>query len=127
MSSDKFEPENYRDEYRLRVLALVDAKIKGRQIVATLITRKPAPVIDLMDEAEHEGSREKSCQRSQGAEDSVKGLTASANKRLGMDPTTALNVLADALAHCRNEDMRTVEVFAALKCACRKCNRSMAL
>ena len=50
MSSDKFEPEKYRDEYRLRVLALVDAKIKGRQIVAaTLITRKPAPVIDLMD------------------------------------------------------------------------------
>src|SRR5437870_8053008 len=49
MSSDKFEPEKYRDEYRLRVLALVDAKIKGRQIVATLITRKPAPVIDLID------------------------------------------------------------------------------
>jgi len=49
MSSDKFEPEKYRGEYRLRVLALVDAKIKGRQIVATLITRKPAPVIDLMD------------------------------------------------------------------------------
>jgi len=39
-------------------------------------------------EAEHEeGSREKSCQRSQGAEDSVKGLTAPANKGLGMDPT----------------------------------------
>jgi hypothetical protein len=31
-----------------------------------------------------------------------------------MDPTTALNVLADALARCRNEDMRTVEVYAAL-------------
>ena len=35
-------------------------------------------------EAEHEeGSREKSCQRSQGE----KGLTAPANKGLGMDPT----------------------------------------
>jgi hypothetical protein len=44
-------PEKYRDEYRLRVLAMVDAKIKGRQIVATPITRKSAPVIDL---AEHE-------------------------------------------------------------------------
>ncbi len=31
---------------------------------------------------------EKSCQRSQG----VKGLTASANKRLGLDPNTALNI-----------------------------------
>ena len=49
MSSDKFEPEKYRDEYRLRVLAMVDAKIKGRQIVATPITRKPGPVIDLME------------------------------------------------------------------------------
>jgi hypothetical protein len=44
-----------------------------------------------------------------------------------MDLTVALNILTDALAQCRNEDMRTVEVFAALKCACRKCNRSMAL
>jgi non-homologous end joining protein Ku len=49
MSSNRFEPEKYRDEYRLRVLAMVDAKIKSRQIVATLITHKPAPVIDLMD------------------------------------------------------------------------------
>ena len=31
-----------------------------------------------------------------------------------MDPNTALNILTDALARCRNEDMRTVEVFAAL-------------
>ena len=49
MSTDKFEPEKYRDEYRLRVLAMVDAKIKGRQIVATPITRTPGPVIDLME------------------------------------------------------------------------------
>ena len=49
MSSDKFEPEKYRDEYRLRVLAMIDAKIKNRQIVATPITRKPGPVIDLME------------------------------------------------------------------------------
>src|SRR5438093_6306766 len=49
ISTDKFEPEKYRDEYRLRVLAMVDAKIKGRQIVATPITRKPGPVIDLME------------------------------------------------------------------------------
>src|SRR2546428_8503747 len=111
MSSNKFEPEKYWDEYRLRVLALVDAKIKGRQIVATLITASRRRSSTSWIEAEHEeGPREKSCQRSQG----VKGLTAPANKGLGLDPTTALNVLADALAHCRNEDMRTVEVFAAL-------------
>src|SRR5207249_10106760 len=31
-----------------------------------------------------------------------------------MDLTAALNILTDALARCRNEDMRTVEVFVAL-------------
>jgi len=44
-----------------------------------------------------------------------------------MDLTVALNILTDALARCRNEDMRTVEVFAPLKCACRKRNRAMAV
>ena len=50
MSSDKFEPEKYRDEYRLRVLAMIDAKIKGRQIVATPVTHKPAAIIDLLED-----------------------------------------------------------------------------
>ncbi len=36
------------------------------------------------------------------------------NKSWNMDLTVALNILTDALARCRNEDMRTVEVFAAL-------------
>ena len=31
-----------------------------------------------------------------------------------MDVTTAVAVLADALQRCRNEDMRTAEVYAAL-------------
>ena len=31
-----------------------------------------------------------------------------------MDLNTALNILTDALARCREEDMRTVEVLAAL-------------
>ena len=31
-----------------------------------------------------------------------------------MDATAALNILTDALVCCRNGDMRTVEVFAAL-------------
>jgi hypothetical protein len=31
-----------------------------------------------------------------------------------MDTTTALAVLEDALQRCRNEDMRTAEVYAAL-------------
>jgi hypothetical protein len=33
-----------------------------------------------------------------------------------MDTRTALAVLEDALQRCRNEDMRTAEVYAALDC-----------
>jgi len=48
LSSENFEPENYDDEYRERVLALLDEKAKGRQI--TVAPKRPAAghVIDLM-------------------------------------------------------------------------------
>ena len=48
LSSENFEPENYDDEYRNRVMALINDKVKGRQI--TIPPRAPAParVIDLM-------------------------------------------------------------------------------
>src|SRR5436305_4682882 len=32
MSNGGFEPEKYQDDYRLRVLAMIDAKLKGREI-----------------------------------------------------------------------------------------------
>jgi DNA end-binding protein Ku len=47
--SDQFEPDKYRDEYRIRVLAMLDQKSKGREI--TVAAPTPAPrgqVIDLM-------------------------------------------------------------------------------
>jgi DNA end-binding protein Ku len=31
LSSENFEPENYEDEYRNRVLAMIEAKTKGRE------------------------------------------------------------------------------------------------
>jgi non-homologous end joining protein Ku len=51
MFTDKFEPEQYRDEYRLRVLAVIDEKVKtGKEITTSpQPTRKPGPVIDLME------------------------------------------------------------------------------
>ena len=53
MCNEKFEPEKYHDEYRLRVLGLIEEKVKtGKEITAVPepITRKPgAPVINLMD------------------------------------------------------------------------------
>ena len=32
MSSAEFEPDKYHDEYRERVLAMIDKKIKGQEI-----------------------------------------------------------------------------------------------
>ena len=32
MSDGGFEPDKYQDDYRLRVLAMIDAKLKGREI-----------------------------------------------------------------------------------------------
>jgi DNA end-binding protein Ku len=50
MSNGGFEPEKYEDEYRLRVLAMIDEKLKGREVTTALQpAHKPAPVIDLME------------------------------------------------------------------------------
>ena len=50
LTSEEFKPENYKDEYRIRVLGMLDEKSKGKEI---LIGKAPAPkhgqVIDLME------------------------------------------------------------------------------
>jgi DNA end-binding protein Ku len=50
LTSEEFIPENYRDEYRIRVLGMLDEKSKGKEIV---IDTAPAPkqgrVIDIME------------------------------------------------------------------------------
>jgi DNA end-binding protein Ku len=50
MSDGGFELEKYQDGYRLRVLAMIDKKVKGREITAApQPAAKPGPVIDLME------------------------------------------------------------------------------
>ena len=47
--SASFEPGKYRDEYRERVLALIDAKAEGQQIeVAPAVDEPASPTPDLM-------------------------------------------------------------------------------
>jgi DNA end-binding protein Ku len=50
LTSEEFNPENYKDEYRIRVLGMRDEKSKGKKIV---IDKAPGPkhaqVIDIMD------------------------------------------------------------------------------
>lgn len=47
-----FDPQKYRDEYRERVLQLIEDKAEGEEIVMQPQTREPAKVINLMDALE---------------------------------------------------------------------------
>jgi DNA end-binding protein Ku len=50
LSRDEFTPEQYKDEYRQRVLDLVNRKVEGKEITTTAPAPAPrAAVIDLME------------------------------------------------------------------------------
>ncbi len=49
LSSSEFAPEQYKDEYRLRVLDLVNMKVEGREITAVGPQVQRAQVLDLME------------------------------------------------------------------------------
>ncbi len=49
LSSEEFKPEKYQDEYRLRVLELVNLKVEGKEITAAGPQVQRAQVIDLME------------------------------------------------------------------------------
>ncbi len=49
LSHDEFKPEQYEDQYRGRVLDLVNSKVEGKEITAAAPETQRAQVIDLMD------------------------------------------------------------------------------
>ncbi len=49
LSHDEFKPEQYQDDYRLRVLDLVNLKVEGKEVTALGPQVQRAQVIDLMD------------------------------------------------------------------------------
>jgi len=49
LASDEFEPEKYRDEYRHRVLDLINQKVEGKEVTAVGPQVQRAQVIDLME------------------------------------------------------------------------------
>jgi DNA end-binding protein Ku len=49
LSRDAFRPEQYQDEYRQRVLDLVNQKVEGKEVAAAGPELKRAQVIDLME------------------------------------------------------------------------------
>jgi DNA end-binding protein Ku len=44
-----FEPEKYKDSYRENLQGMIDAKVKGREVVAAVAAPEPAKVIDIME------------------------------------------------------------------------------
>jgi len=49
LSHEEFKPEHYQDDYRLRVLDLVNSKVEGKEVTAVGPEVQRAQVIDLMD------------------------------------------------------------------------------
>jgi DNA end-binding protein Ku len=49
LSTDEFKPEQYKDEYRERVLEMVNKKVEGKEISTTVAEAPRSQVIDLMD------------------------------------------------------------------------------
>jgi DNA end-binding protein Ku len=44
-----FEPEKYQDTYRQNLMALIDAKVKGQEVVEPAPAQHKAPVIDILE------------------------------------------------------------------------------
>jgi DNA end-binding protein Ku len=49
LSHDEFKPQQYQDEYRLRVLDMINMKVEGKEVTAVGPQIQRAQVIDLMD------------------------------------------------------------------------------
>jgi DNA end-binding protein Ku len=49
LSTEKFKPEQYEDEYRGRVMVAVEQKVEGKEVTSLAPQAQRAQVIDLMD------------------------------------------------------------------------------
>jgi DNA end-binding protein Ku len=49
LTSEDFKPERYSDDYRVRVLEVVESKVEGREVTSLAPQAQRAQVIDLMD------------------------------------------------------------------------------
>jgi DNA end-binding protein Ku len=72
LSNGDFKPEQYQDEYRLRVLDLVNLKVEGKEVTAAGPEVQRAQVIDLMEALKESlakrGAQEKKTVKSRRAE-----------------------------------------------------------
>jgi len=91
--SGDFEPEKYHDEYRERVLDMIERKSQGEEIVVEVPAEEPKKVPDLMAALEASiadakkqggsGSKAKSSSRSKAGSDGSNGRSSSSKSRSG--------------------------------------------
>lgn len=65
--STEWEPERYKDDYREKVMALIEAKAEGNEIAMPEAPERPAPVVDLMAALEASLARAKDAGREPAA------------------------------------------------------------
>jgi len=70
--ADDFKPERYKDDYRERVLEMIDRKADGQEIVAPEEEEEQAPVVDLMAALEASLAAAKSRRDAEPAEEEEK-------------------------------------------------------
>jgi DNA end-binding protein Ku len=79
--SGTFDPEKYHDEYREEVLALIERKAAGEEIVAPAAPEEPAKVLDLMAALEASLARTGAKQTGGGATATKRAATKTAAKK----------------------------------------------
>ena len=74
LSSDSFKPEQYADEYRTRVLEVVEAKVEGKEVTSLAPQAQRTQVIDLMEALKQSlGKRASGARAGAGAEGAAAG------------------------------------------------------
>jgi DNA end-binding protein Ku len=50
LTSEEFSPENYKDDYGIRVLAMLDEKSKGKEVtISAPVPQRGGKVVDIME------------------------------------------------------------------------------
>jgi DNA end-binding protein Ku len=72
-----FEPEKYKDDYRENLMAMIQAKVEGKQIVETAEPKHKAPVIDILEALKASLAEGKKPPRSDAAGDAARASKSS--------------------------------------------------
>jgi DNA end-binding protein Ku len=84
LSTDKFEPEKYHDEYRDRVQTAVDQKVSGQEV--SIAPEQPAAqIIDLFEALKRSLGNKPAAPAPMSAENDAPSLAAVASSELSMD------------------------------------------